>query len=264
MKWSLIRNEFIGLTAKSRGGTLDLVCVDENKRTFIVGMQLGYYKHFMQRAKFYAFHRFNTLVKKGDFQFDDLTPIYCIGLLAKNVFPQSKEYYHFARLKNQKGEELDDQITHIIIEISKFDKEETQITSDLDKLIYTMKNLEHIEGLDQLPKVLSEDWIKQAMTKVDQSKMTPEQRMQFEMVLAKNASIVYMMKEEKKQAVEEAQKAAQKIIQEAQKTAQEAQKTAQEAARKAREMAKNFRNLGVDISTIGKATGLSEKEIKAL
>jgi len=93
-----------------------LICEDENHRTFIVEMQLGYYKHFIQRSKFYAFHRFNTLVEKGNYKFDHLTPIYCIGFLAQGIFPKSSEYYHFARLMNQKGEELDQQITHIIVE----------------------------------------------------------------------------------------------------------------------------------------------------
>ena len=170
-------------------------------------MQLGYYKHFMQRAKFYAFQKFNTLVEKGEYKFDNLTPIYCIGFLAKGIFPKSKEYYHFARLTNQKGEKLDDQITHIIVEIDKFDKKESQIQSDLDKLIFIMKNLENIKGADQLPKFLTEDWIKQAMDKLDKSQMTPDQRMNYEMMMAKNATIIEMLKEEeRKQIAKEANK----------------------------------------------------------
>jgi len=203
-----LNNEFLGVTGVSRGGVYDLICTDEKERTFIVEMQLGYYKHFIQRAKFYAFHRFNTLVEKGDYKFDSLTQIYCIGFLARGIFPKSKEYYHFGRLKNQKGEELDDQITHIIVEISKFNKKEEELKTDLDKLIYTMKNLEHIKGLDELPKILTEDWIKQAIKKVDRSQMTPDQRMHFEMMLARNASIIEMLKEkERQQLIKETTKA---------------------------------------------------------
>jgi len=175
-----LRNEFVGITVDSRGGVFDLICEDEEQRTFIVEMQLGYYKHFIQRAKFYAFQKFNTLVEKGEYKFENLPSIYCIGFLAKEIFTNSGEYYHFARLKNQKGEELDDQITHIIVEINKFDKDEGQISSNLDKLIFTMKNLENIKGADQLPKFLTEDWIKQAMDKLDKSQMTSDQRMQYE------------------------------------------------------------------------------------
>jgi predicted transposase/invertase (TIGR01784 family) len=200
-KVQFLRNEFVGITEDSRGGVFDLVCEDEKQRTFIVEMQLGYYKHFIQRAKFYAFQRFNTLVEKGKYQFDNLTPIYCIGFLAKGIFPKSSEYYHFGRLMNQKGEELDQQITHIIVEINKFEKKENDIQSDLDKLIYIMKNLENIKGVDQLPKFLTEDWIEQAMKKLDKSQMTPDQRMHYEMMLAKNATIIEMLKEDEKQRI---------------------------------------------------------------
>ncbi len=240
-KVQFLRNEFVGITEESRGGVFDLVCEDEKQRTFIVEMQLGYYKHFIQRAKFYAFQKFNTLVEKGEYRFDNLTPIYCIGFLAKGIFPKSKEYYHFARLANQKGEELDDQITHIIVEINKFDKKEPQIQSNLDKLIFIMKNLENIEGVDELPKFLTEDWIKQAMDKLDKSQMTSDQRMKYEMMMAKNATIIEMLKEEERQQI------------------------AKEAAKeKAIETAKNFKELGVDFKIIAKATGLTIEAIENL
>lgn len=232
-KVQFLRNEFVGITEDSRGGVFDLVCEDEKQRTFIVEMQLGYYKHFIQRAKFYAFQRFNTLVEKGKYQFDNLTPIYCIGFLAKGIFPKSSEYYHFGRLMNQKGEELDQQITHIIVEINKFEKKENDIQSDLDKLIYIMKNLENIKGVDQLPKFLTEDWIEQAMKKLDKSQMTPDQRMHYEMMLAKNATIIEMLKEDEKKQI-------------------------------AKETATKMKSKGISNSDIQEITGLTLKEIESL
>jgi len=89
-----LTNEVVGITKTARAGLYDLVCEDEKGKTFIVEMQLGYYEHFIQRAKFYAFHRFNTLVKKGKYKFENLTPIYCIGFLAKSIYPESDQYFH--------------------------------------------------------------------------------------------------------------------------------------------------------------------------
>lgn len=56
-----LRNEFIGITPEARAGLYDLICEDEKQRSFIVEMQVGPYPTHIQRAKFYAFHRFNTL-----------------------------------------------------------------------------------------------------------------------------------------------------------------------------------------------------------
>ena len=118
-KVTFLKNEFVGLTGEARGGVYDLVCEDTKKNIFIVEMQLGHYKYFIQRTKFYAFQKFNTMVEKGEYRFHNLRPIYCIGFLAKPIFHKSKEYYHFGRLKNQKGEEMDNQISHVIVEIAK-------------------------------------------------------------------------------------------------------------------------------------------------
>ena len=263
-----LRNEFGGITEDSRGGIFDLLCIDEKRRTFIVEMQLAYYKHFIQRAKFYAFQRFNIMVEKGNYKFDSLTPIYCIGLLAKGIFPKSTEYYHFGRLMNQKGEELDDQITHIIVEIDKFEKKEFNIQSDLDKLIYIMKHLENIKGADQLPKFLTEDWIEQAMKKLDKSLMTPEQRMHYEMMMAKNGSIIQMMQEEKQQITEEVTKeVTEEVTKEVTKevTEEVTKEVTKEVARKtAIKTAKKLKERGIGLSIISEATGLTSKEIENL
>lgn len=239
-----LSNEFIGLTEEARGGVYDLVCKDELERTFIVEMQLGHYKNYIHRAKFYAFQKYNTLVEKGKYKFDNLTPIYCIGFLAHSIFHHSKEFYHFGTLKNQNGEEMDNQITHIIVEVAKFDKLATDVHTDLDKLIYLMKNLESIKGADELPTTLTEDWIEQAMEKLDKSQMTADQRMNYEMMMARNASIIEMLKEKERAFI-----------------TKEAEKRGE---RKALEVAKKFKDLGAEIEMIIAATGLTREEIEKL
>ena len=64
--------------------------------------------------------------------------MYC----GKNSLTKSK-----ITLKNQYNEEIDNQITHIIIEISKFEKAVEQIVTDLDKLIFIMRNQELLQYL---------------------------------------------------------------------------------------------------------------------
>lgn len=277
-KVTFLSNEFIGLTENARGGLYDLICEDEKGSTFIVEMQLGLYRNYIQRAKFYAFQRFNTLVAKGKYLFDDLTKIYCIGFLANNIFPHSEQYYHFGTLNNQMGEVLDNQIVHIIIEIDKFEKLESEIETDLDKLVYFMKNQEIIDQINTLPKVLSEDWIEQAMNKLDKSRMDPEQRMHFEMMLARNASILQMREEEKKQATREIEerlrqaKEEVKQVEEEVRQAEEKAKSAQKQAKSAQEKAEIIQqNLvkklfakGMDINEIAELTTLSVSEINQI
>ena len=96
-----------------------------------------------------------------------------------------------------------------------------------------MKNLENIKGVDQLPKFLTEDWIEQAMKKLDKSQMTPDQRMHYEMMLAKNATIIEMLKEDEKKQI-------------------------------AKETATKMKSKGISNSDIQEITGLTLKEIESL
>ncbi len=183
-----LRNEFAATSQDSRGGLYDLICEDEKGNIFIVEMQLWPYKNYIQRAKFYAFQKFNTFVRKGKYKYKNLPQMYCIGFLAKNIYPNLDTYYHYATLKNQFGEELDHQTAHIIVEISKFDKAEEEIESDLEKLIFFMKHLDKYQGKEDLPIFMREDWLERMTEKLDRSAMTPDQIMNLEITLAQTAA----------------------------------------------------------------------------
>ena len=106
---SLPRNEKTPATIEDRGSFYDVIAKDEKGRIFVVEMQLGYYKQFVQRAKFYAFQQMNHFVDKGEYYFDNLPPIYTVSFIGKNIF-EHEGYYHFGQLKNQENELLDEQM----------------------------------------------------------------------------------------------------------------------------------------------------------
>jgi predicted transposase/invertase (TIGR01784 family) len=187
---TFVKNELTAITVDSRSGIYDIACVDENDSHFIVEMQLSEYPEFIQRMKFYALHRFNTLVKKGEYRFENLPKIYCIGILAKTIFSQIADYQNIAILRNDKNETIDDQLSFVTIELDKFVKEENDIENDLDKLIYTMKNLHNFTETSQFPKFWDEEWLKKAISEVDLRNMTPEQKLAYEMTLSANALAV--------------------------------------------------------------------------
>ncbi len=66
----------------------------------------------------------------------------------------------------------------------------TDIQSDLDKLIYTMKNLHTTTEVSQFPKFWNEEWLRKAISEVDLRAMTPEQKLAYEMTLSANALAV--------------------------------------------------------------------------
>ncbi|MEM8908130.1 MAG: hypothetical protein AAGD05_09820, partial [Bacteroidota bacterium] len=111
-----------------------------------------------------------------------------------------------------------------------------------------------------------------AIEKLDRSQMTPEQRMHFEMTLAKQGSIIAMHREERKRYTEEATREGlarglkegieQGIEQGIQKGLKQGVEQGEKAANLA--TAKILKSKGIDWDIIAESTGLSMTEIDAL
>ncbi len=195
-----VKNAFEGLTIDSRSGIYDVACTDENDNHFIVEMQMGHSPNFVQRMKFYALHKLNVLVKKGEFNYVNIPKIYCVGLLEKNILPYA-DYHSIINLRNEKGELIDNQTTFVVAELDKFKKEEKNIETDLDKLLWIMKNL-HKTQPTALPTFINEDWLKQAIGDLDTRQMSIEERFAYEYALAANAEVVNADRQKNKTMVE--------------------------------------------------------------
>lgn len=210
---TLLPNELSRLSKDGRSGIYDLACQDAAGNFFIVEMQLSEYPEFIQRMKFYSLYRFNTLVKKGRYTFENLPRIYCIGILAVNVFPQLTDYHNTAVLRNQHGELMDDQTTFITVELRKFTKPLPDISSDLDKLLYTMKTLHTVTDPTQYPTFWTEEWLQLAIDELDKRNMDPEELLLYEMTLSANALVLKNERKKIDRAVTETNtKAVQKAL----------------------------------------------------
>ncbi|WP_460965520.1 Rpn family recombination-promoting nuclease/putative transposase [Spirosoma litoris] len=192
------KNAFEALTIDSRSGIFDLSCTDENGTQFIVEMQLAHASYFVQRMKFYALHKFNTLVERGEFDYAYLPKLYAIAFLAKSILPTT-HFHTIANLRSEQGEIIDHQMTFITVELAKFDKQVADIETDLEKLVYTMKTL-HTTEPTQYPDFWNEEWLKRAIEELDTRKMTPEERAYFARVTAANAEAVKAEKQKIKEA----------------------------------------------------------------
>ncbi len=188
-----VKTDFQSVSLDSRSSVYDLACVDAAQNHFIVEMQVADYPQFIQRMKFYAFHKFNTMVKKGKYFFTGLEPIYCIGILSKNIYPYP-QYHNFGMMKNEEGYIMDPLLTYITVELDKFNLTETDISNDLEKLIFTMKNLQTYakRPATEFPPFWTEDWLKIAIDELDTRLFSAEQYERYAITLAYNASAIEM------------------------------------------------------------------------
>jgi len=137
--------------------------------------------------KFYGYHKMDTEVRKGDFKFDKLPKIYCVGILGYNLL-DGERYRTVACLKDENNRIIDQQMVFVIVELEKFNKIPENCTTDLDKLIFTMKEAHKMaSGLDQ-PAFMKEDWIVAALHELDTRALSPERRASLSIFLAKELS----------------------------------------------------------------------------
>ena len=237
-----ISNEAPGLDEESRSGLFDMACQDKLGRVFIVEMQLRNFKYFIHRAKFYALHKLNEFVQKGDYRFDDLPPIYVISILAGKTY-KTKEYHQIGTIKNQHGEEIDNQVTHIIVELGKFNLSQDDIKTDLDKLLYTMKTTDQVSVLEPFnpPEFWDEEWMKAAVEELNLRAMTAQERFAYQKALIKYRMATQENEELQQKAVRAGQEAAQareeraKAEQEAMRAWEEKMKAEEERTKAERE-----------------------------
>lgn len=204
---SFDKNTFDAIVKDSRGGIYDLACIDENGNHFIVEMQVSDAPYFFQRMKFYAFHKFNSLVQRGNFDYNNLNHIYCIGILANNIFASS-EYHTVGAVRKADGELLDEQITYVTVELDKFRLTAEHVQTDLEKLVYTMKTIHTTTQLTQFPPFWTEEWLQVAIDELDKRKMTPDERFTYERTLAINAEAIRVVNAQVEEAKLETKKEA--------------------------------------------------------
>jgi predicted transposase/invertase (TIGR01784 family) len=203
------KNTFDAVVKDSRGGIYDLACVDEKGTHFIVEMQVSDAPYFFQRMKFYAFHKFNSLVQKGNFDYNRLDRIYCIGILANNIFPGSA-YHTVGAIRDEAGELLDEQITYVTVELDKFRIPAEEVKTDLEKLVYTMKTIHTTTQATQFPQFWNEEWLQIAIDELDKRKMTPDERFAYERTLAINAEAIRVVNVQVQEGREQGQLEAKK------------------------------------------------------
>lgn len=167
------KTTFDGLNKDSRSGIFDMVCIDERGDTFIVEMQGQAKPFFLNRMQFYAFQRFDILVKKGKFDFDIKEKIYCIAILGTNI-SEVVPYHNMLALKNQDGVEFKSSIEYVTVELEKFNLTLEEVKSDLEKLIFTIKNAHKMTTTSEKPTFWEEDWLNVPLGELDIRTLSPE------------------------------------------------------------------------------------------
>jgi predicted transposase/invertase (TIGR01784 family) len=240
---------------------VDVHCVDNYGRFFIVEMQMYWTKSFEQRMLFNAGKAYVRQLKSGN-KYKELKPVYGLSLV-DDTFHTSKElkhtyYHHYKMVHTQVSNEQIKGLELIFVELPKFiaqNYEEKRL-----QVLWLRFLTEISEDTQEVSKdLLGNKTIREALEYVHRDAFTEEELKSYDeywdAVRIEKAAI-----EELKQK----NKQLQKEKEEAQKREQEAQKREQEALQKNIESAKEFLKLNIPVEKITQITGLTKEQIEKL
>ena len=134
----------------------DLHCVTEDGRQFIVEMQNGDQKFYVNRSIYYVSRAICDQAKTSPEKWKyDLMPVYIVSLMNFQHPDLEEEVISDNMLCNVKtGKRLSDKLRFIYIQLSLFNKKESELKSKIDEWIYLLKEM---PTMDTVPAFAKKD-----------------------------------------------------------------------------------------------------------
>ena len=161
---------------------LDLLCTDDEGKSFDVELQVGRHQDFEERAIFHAFR----LMQKQRFEkpkdiaaSEPLRDVYVIALLEDCIegMPSDKYKHHVCICGTSEGEADDEQLNIVFIELPKFMKTCGELETELDQWVYVFKNMGNI---DALPVSMQQKVFETLFSIAERSKLSDEESIAYD------------------------------------------------------------------------------------
>jgi predicted transposase/invertase (TIGR01784 family) len=147
--------EQLGSTQIDRKAIFDIYCQAISGERFIVEIQKAKQNFFKDRSIYYATFPIQEQALKGDWNYQ-LSAVYTVGVLdfVFDDHKNDKTLLHIIELKDQDCKVFYDKLKFIYIELPKFTKTLSQLTTHFDKWLYLLK---HLAELTDRPQPLQEE-----------------------------------------------------------------------------------------------------------
>ena len=274
-----LNSENFGDGYLNRKAIFDVYCENEQGEKFIVEMQKAEQDYFKDRSIFYATFPIRERLRvgelcsgmqapRGDWNFQ-LKAVYTVGIL-NFVFPDdeySEEcYHHEVKLMDTEDKHRDpptmlstsqapfyDKLTFVYLEMPKFNKGEDELVTMFDKWLFVLRNLSRL--LDR-PAALQERIFTKLFEQAEIARFTPKERQDYEESIKVYRDLTNVVRTAERKGREKGR---------AEGRAEGRTEGREKGRAEGRaEIARNLKAMGMGVSDIAKATGLTCEEIEKL
>jgi predicted transposase/invertase (TIGR01784 family) len=178
---------------------LDVRAVDNRDVTFIIEMQIKDTTFFDKRAIYYTSKAYTGQIKKGE-DYPKLNQVIFIGILDFNSFDGDNYLTrHLILNRDTLKQELRD-IEFNFIELKKFNKEEEELKTIIEKWIYFIKNADNLSMIPKNAEAIPE--LNEAYKLASMNAWTEEELEIYEYWQIRDAGDRYKIKEEYEKGIE--------------------------------------------------------------
>ena len=246
--------EQLGIMEKDRRAVFDVICRASDGKEFLVEVQRGAQEHFFERALFYTSF---PILKQGKKALDEeesntkkpwnfqLDGVFFLGILDYKHLEDNRIEHRYWLREGTTGETMTDKLKFVFVEVAKFDKSEDELTTDLDKWLYMLKNLSRL--LDR-PAALRDKIFKRFFDAAEFASLDDEDKKKYISNMQTARDTYNQIEYAKKKGREEGRMEGRE----------------EGIEKRSREIAVNLLRIHLPIQTICEATGLSAEEITKL
>jgi predicted transposase/invertase (TIGR01784 family) len=255
--------EHVASTDENKKVFFDLMCTGSAGEQFIIEMQRIEHGGFRERCIYYLSRLISEQLPKGESDWDRLKEVYLIAVLDFKFRDKDDERFlnDIVLMNKDTGKVFYDKFGFKFLELPNFEKGVNELSSDLDKWFYILKNMSRME---QVPSNLNERIFKKLFKIAEVSKLTKEQRKLYESNLKAKWDYEHSLAWAKKEAGEKArieglESGRQEGIQEGRQEGIEEGRLNERSV-----IALELKEAGMSVDQISKMTKLSIEEIEKL
>lgn len=123
---------------------VDINCVDQLGKHYIIEIQVIDEYNFLQRSQYYASFFLSRQLEKSE-KYENLVPVIFIGMVNHKLFDGDDVITHHFISDSKTGKQSLHHLEFHYIELLKFHKNIDELLSDADKWLYFMKNAKDLE-----------------------------------------------------------------------------------------------------------------------
>lgn len=200
-----LKTEFLGKVVKDRKAIFDLFCQNDEGEKFIIELQRAEQEFFKDRSVYYASFPIQEQGKKGKDWDYELMPVYTISIM-NFVFDEFTPYQvisHIELRDRQTNRLFFDKLRFVYIEMPKFQKQEDELESNLDRWLYIFKNM-HI--LDRMPREIREGIFLKLFEQCEIAQYKPKELMKYEQSWKEHNDMFAVLSTAEKKGINSAKK----------------------------------------------------------